>query len=87
MAGTEVQGDGGVEGGRELYLKLHCHHQNDFCVEMGSDESHVNLSVTACGKVTIESVHEPELLKRKESRSGESNRGALTTLRPKRLYR
>ena len=28
-----------------IYLSLHCHHQNDFCIKMGSDESHFNVSV------------------------------------------
>ena len=33
-------------GEREIiYLSLHCHHQNDFCITMGSDESHFNFSV------------------------------------------
>ena len=32
----------GVGGGR--YLSLHCHHQNDACMKMGSDESHFNVS-------------------------------------------
>ena len=36
-------GDGGGYGGegeREIiYLSLHCHHQNDFRIKMGSDES------------------------------------------------
>ena len=33
-------------GEREIiYLSLHCHHQNDFCIKMGSDESHCNVSV------------------------------------------
>ena len=33
-------------GEREIiYLSLHCHHQNDFCIKMGSDESHFNVSV------------------------------------------
>ena len=28
-------------GKREIiYLSLHCHHQNDFCIKMGSNESH-----------------------------------------------
>ena len=28
-------------GEREMiYLSLHCHHQNDSCIKMGSDESH-----------------------------------------------
>ena len=25
-----------------IYLSLHCHHQNDSCIKMGSDESHFN---------------------------------------------
>ena len=25
---------------KKLYLSLHCHHQNDSCIKMGSDESH-----------------------------------------------
>ena len=33
-------------GEREIiYLSLHsCHRQNDFCIKMGSDESHFNVS-------------------------------------------
>ena len=28
-------------GEREIiYLSLHCHHQNDSCIKVGSDESH-----------------------------------------------
>ena len=27
-----------------IYLSLHCHHQNDFCIKVGSDESHFNAS-------------------------------------------
>ena len=34
------------------YLSLHCHHQNDFCIKVGSDESHFNVSITAKDKVT-----------------------------------
>ena len=30
---------GGGGGGEIIYLSLHCHHQNDFCIKMGSDES------------------------------------------------
>ena len=26
-----------------IYLSLHCHHQNDTCIKMGSDESHFNV--------------------------------------------
>ena len=39
--------------GREIiYLSLHCHHQNDFCTEVGSDESHFNVSLIVRDKVT-----------------------------------
>ena len=27
-----------------MYLSLHCHHQNDFCIKTGSDESHFSVS-------------------------------------------
>ena len=35
-----------MEVGREgdIYLSLHCHHQNDFCIKMGSVENHFNVS-------------------------------------------
>ena len=32
-------------GEREIiYLSLYCHHQNDSCIKMGSDESRFNVS-------------------------------------------
>ena len=37
-------------GGEIIYLSLHCHHQNDSCIKMGSDESHVNVSVGSDGQ-------------------------------------
>ena len=38
-------------GEREIiYLSLHCHHQNDFCIKMGSDESHFNVFVVSDGQ-------------------------------------
>ena len=38
-------------GEREIiYLYLHCHHQNDICIKMGSDESHFNVSVGSDGQ-------------------------------------
>ena len=43
-----------MEGGggkREIiYLSLHCHHQNDFCIKMDSDASHFNVSVGSDGQ-------------------------------------
>ena len=42
---------GGGGGGKEIiYLSLHCHHQNDSCIKMGSDESHFNVSVGSDGQ-------------------------------------
>ena len=50
----EKGGGGGMEvegGGREIiYLSLHCHHQNDSCIKMGTDESHFNVSVGSDGQ-------------------------------------
>ena len=44
--GTGRRGYGGGVGGWEevIYLSLHCHHQNDLCIKVGSDESHFNVS-------------------------------------------
>ena len=28
-----------------MYLSLHCHHQNGYCIKMGSEESHFNVLV------------------------------------------
>ena len=34
-------------GEREIiYLSLHCHHRNDFCIKVGSDESHFKFNVS-----------------------------------------
>ena len=35
-----------------IYLSLHCHHQNDSWVKMGSNESSFNVSLTVRDKVT-----------------------------------
>ena len=40
-------------GKREIeYLLLHCHHQNDTFIEIGSDESHFNELLIVQDKVT-----------------------------------
>ena len=45
-------GYGGGGRGREIrYISLHCHHRNDSCVKMGSDESHFNVSLIVRDKV------------------------------------
>ena len=73
-----------------IYLSLHCHHQMT-CIKVGSDESHFNVSLIVRDKtVSQDSVHKPQLLKRKESRSGIEPRSFRLpayrlTARPNRL--
>ena len=64
----EKGGYGGGGGGKReiIYLSLHCHHQNDSCIKMGSDESPFNVSVGSDGQ----SPQATTFLQRKESRSG-----------------
>ena len=50
---TEIPGGGGR---RRLYLTLHCHHQNDSSVKMGSDESHFCVSLLIVRDSCTESV-------------------------------
>ena len=54
-----------VGGGEIIYLSLHCHHQNDFCIKVGSDESHCNVSLTVSDKVTRQCPQTTTFLKRK----------------------
>ena len=61
-----------VNGGRgrgRSYLSLHCHHQNDSCIKMGSDVSHFHVSLMVRGKVTRQCPQTTTLLKRRESRN------------------
>ena len=69
----------GKKGGREygggeerevMYLQLHCHHHNDFCIKMGSDESHFNVSVGSDRQSHKAVSTNTTFLKRKKSRSG-----------------
>ena len=41
-------GRGWGVGGKIIYLSLHCHHQNDSCIKMGSAESHFNVLRCLC---------------------------------------
>ena len=47
LIGDEEKGGRGYGGGGRMRLYTYCytvHHQNDCCIEMGSDESHFNVS-------------------------------------------
>ena len=65
-------GGGGYGGGKResIYLTLHCHRQNNFCIKMGSDESHFNVSVGSDGQSHKTVSKTTTFLKRKENRSG-----------------
>ena len=60
---------GGGGGGEIIHLSLHCHHHNDSCIKMSSDESHFNVSLAVRNKVTRQCPQTTAFLKRK-SRSG-----------------
>ena len=38
--------------GEIIHLSLQCHHHNDSCIKMGSDQSRFNVSLTVRDKVT-----------------------------------
>ena len=64
-------------GKREIiYLSLHCHHLNDFCIKVGSDESHLNVSVGSDGQsLSTNSVHKSTPFWRERRAEAVSNRG------------
>ena len=67
-----VWGGGGGEG--SICLLLHCHHQNDSCIKMGSDVSHFNVSLIVRNKVmSQDSVHQPEPFSREVRAEAESS--------------
>ena len=53
-----------------IYLSLHCHHWNDICIKMGSDESRFNVPLIVRDKVTKAVFINQKYLKGRESRSG-----------------
>ena len=58
-----------------IYLSLHCHHQNDSCIMMSSNESHFNVSVGSDGQSheTVSTNH--NLFEEKDRAEAVSNRG------------
>ena len=66
----------GEKGEREIiYLSLHCHHQNVFCIKTGSDESHFNVSLIVRDKVTIQCPSTDHNFRRERRAEADSNRG------------
>ena len=67
LAGTEIPGGCRKE---ETIANATLSHQNDFCIQMGSDKSHFNISFTDTVSVkekSQDSVHRIQLLKREQS--------------------
>ena len=46
----------GGGGGGVLYLTLHCHRQNNFCMKMGSGESQLNAPLMVRDRVAVKTV-------------------------------
>ena len=58
-----------------LYLTLHCHHQNDFCIKMGSDDRRFYVLLTVRCKVTRQCPQIRSSFRRESRAETESNRG------------
>ena len=71
------------EEGDYIYLSLHCHHQSDSCIKVGSDESHFNVSLIERDKVTRAVSTDHNLFEEKgEPKRIRTEALLLTSLRP-----
>ena len=68
--GEGGRGYGGEGKNEIIHLSLPCHHQNDSCIKMGSEESLFTLSLVVRDKITRQCPQTTTFVKRKESRSG-----------------
>ena len=71
-------------GGEIICLSLHCHHQNDSWIKMGSDESHFNVSLIARDKVTRQCPQTTALEEKGEPKQIRTEVPLLTSLTPYR---
>ena len=67
-----------------IYPLLHCHHQNDSCIEMGSGESHFSVSVTVRDKVTRQCPQTTTFEEKEEPKWNQAEVHLLTSLTPYR---
>ena len=83
--GRGCGGGGGGGGAREIiYLSLHCHQQNDFCIKVGSDESHSNVSLIVRDKVTRQCSQTTTVEEKGEPKQIQTEVPLLTSLTPYR---
>ena len=68
-----------------IYLSLHCHHPNDYCIKMGSDESHFNVSLIVRDKVTRRCPQTTIFEEKGQPRRIRTEVPLLTSLTPYRL--
>ena len=72
-------------GEREIvYLSLHCHSQNDFCIKVGNDESHFNVSLIVRDKVTRQCPQTTTCEEKGEPKQIRTKVPVLTSLTPYR---
>ena len=72
-------------GGREIIcLSLHCHHQNDSCIKMGSNESHFNVSLIVRDKVKRQCQQTTTFKEKGEPKQIRTEVPLLTSLTPYR---
>ena len=67
-----------------IYLSLHCHHQNDSCIKMGSNESHFNVSLIVRDKVTRQCPRTTTFEEKEEPKRIRTEVPLLTSLTPYR---
>ena len=64
----------GGEEGDYIPIAIHCHHQNDSCIKVGSGESHFNVSVIVRDEITIKTVSTDHTISRQRRAEADSNR-------------
>ena len=79
-------GGEGIEVGEMeiIYLSLHCHHQNDSCIKMGSDDSHFNVSLIMRDKITRRCPQTTTFEEKGEPKRIRTEVPLLTSLKPYR---
>ena len=77
----EVEGEGDFI---YIYISLHCHHQNDFCIKMVSDESHFNVSLIVRDKDTRQCPQTTTFEEKGEPKRIRTEAPQLTSLTPYR---
>ena len=75
-----------MDVGREgiIYLSLHCHHQTDFCIKVGSNENHFNVSLIVRDKATRQCPHTTTFEEKGEQKQIQTEFLLLTSLTPYR---